>query len=128
MALEIIAPKSDNGTVGEISVSGSVVSQKYFRMPGATVDSKFNDGKRNYHRMGDLGYIDDNGFLRFLGRKAERVMTVNGPLETERCEPLINEINGISRSALIGIGKGTNQKPCIVVEIEDPNKKKSNKK
>ena len=115
----------DNGTVGEISVSGSVVSQKYFRMPGATVDSKFNDGKRNYHRMGDLGYIDDNGFLRFLGRKAERVMTVNGPLETERCEPLINEINGISRSALIGIGKGTNQKPCIVVELEDGKQNKN---
>ena len=105
------------GQVGEICVSGSVVSKEYFRMPGATFDSKFNDGKLNFHRMGDLGYYDKNGFLRFLGRKAERILTVNGPLETERCEPVINAIKGVSRSALIGLGYERIKKPCLVVEL-----------
>ena len=107
------------GEVGEICVSGSVVSKEYFRMPGATFDSKFNDGKLNFHRMGDLGYYDNNGFLRFLGRKAERIQTINGPLETERCEPVINAIKGVSRSALIGLGKERIKEPCLVVELSE---------
>ena len=105
-----------HGEVGEICVSGSVVSQEYFRMPGATVDSKFHDGQRNFHRMGDLGYFDQEGFLRFLGRKVERIITEDGPLETERCEPLINGIREISKSALIGIGENRVKQPCLVVE------------
>ena len=104
------------GEVGEICVSGPVVSQEYFRMPGATVDSKFHDGQLNYHRMGDLGYFDSEGFLRFLGRKVERIITQDGPLETERCEPLINGIKEISKSALIGIGEDPVKQPCLVVE------------
>ena len=92
------------GEVGEICVSGSVVSKEYYKMPGATVDSKFNNGTFDFHRMGDLGYLDKNGNIRFLGRKVERVHTPSGPIETERCEPLLNGIKNISRSALIGIG------------------------
>ena len=104
------------GEVGEICVSGSVVSREYFRMPGATVDSKFNDGQFNFHRMGDLGYFDKKGFLRFLGRKAERILTQDGPLETERCEPLINGMKEVSKSALVGIGNNATKLPCLVVE------------
>ena len=109
------------GEIGEICASGVVVSKKYYRMPGATCDSKFNDGKNYYHRMGDLGYYDENGLLRFMGRKVERVMTKDGPLETERCEPLINAMKNIFRSALIGIGKGEIKEPCLVVELNKDN-------
>ena len=105
------------GDIGEICVSGPVVSEKYYRMPGATCDSKFTDGKNFFHRMGDLGYYDENGLLRFMGRKVERVITKDGPLETERCEPLVNAMKNISRSALIGIGRGRIKEPCLVVEM-----------
>ena len=109
------------GDIGEICVSGPVVSEKYYRMPGATCDSKFNDGKNFFHRMGDLGYYDENGLLRFMGRKVERVITKDGPLETERCEPLVNAMKNISRSALIGIGRGRIKEPCLVVEMSKTN-------
>ena len=109
------------GDIGEICVSGPVVSEKYYRMPGATCDSKFTDGKNFFHRMGDLGYYDENGLLRFMGRKVERVITKDGPLETERCEPLVNAMKNISRSALIGIGRGRIKEPCLVVEMSKAN-------
>ena len=109
------------GEIGEICASGAVVSEKYYRMPGATCDSKFNDGKNYFHRMGDLGYYDENGLLRFMGRKVERVITIDGPLETERCEPLVNSMKNISRSALIGIGNGKVKEPCLVVELKKDN-------
>ena len=69
--------------------------------------------KNYFHRMGDLGYYDENGLLRFMGRKVERVITKDGPLETERCEPLVNAMKNISRSALIGIGRGKNQRAML---------------
>lgn len=110
-------PKSvQDGQVGEICVSGPTVTEEYYRMPGATLDSKFTKESKTFHRMGDLGYLDEEGHLRFLGRKAERIETNEGPLETERCEPIANTVEGVHRSALIGIGDGNPKKPCIVVE------------
>ena len=60
----------------------------------------------------------------FLGRKVERVHTPSGPIETERCEPLLNGIKNISRSALIGIGHKKIKEPCLVVETEEKINKK----
>ena len=88
-------------------------------MPGATFDSKFRHDALLYHRMGDLGYFDKDGRLRFMGRKAECLQTKHGPLQTERCEPIVNTVSGVRRSALIGIGIGRIKEPCIVVELEN---------
>ena len=67
--------------------------------------------------MGDLGYLDEDKNLRFLGRKIERVETQQGHLETERLEPIVNAVEGVSRSALIGIGRDKTKEPCLVVEV-----------
>ena len=106
----------DNEKVGEICVSGKMVTAGYDRMPGATCDARFKIGEFEFHRMGDLGYFDKKGNLRFLGRKAECVYTNDGPIETERCEPAINQLSCVRKSALIGIGSVPRQEPCIVVE------------
>ncbi len=106
----------DEGQVGEICVAGSIVTEEYYRMPGATLDSKFCHDSQIYHRMGDLGYFDADQTLRFLGRKAERLNTSHGPLETERCEAIVNTVNGVRRSALIGLGPKDPKEPCMVIE------------
>ncbi len=108
----------ESGDVGEICVAGPVVTEEYHRMPGATFDSKFRHDALLYHRMGDLGYFDKDGRLRFMGRKAECLQTKHGPLQTERCEPIANTVSGVRRSALIGIGRGQTKEPCMVVELE----------
>lgn len=108
----------DSGEVGEICVSGPMVTDGYHRMPGATCDARFKIGDEPCHRMGDLGYFDAAGNLRFLGRKAERVMTESGPLETDRIEPLVNTLACVRRCALIGIGDRNPREPCLVVEPE----------
>jgi olefin beta-lactone synthetase len=107
-----------DGEVGEICVAGPTVTEEYYRMPGATFDSKFRYDSKIYHRMGDLGYFDANLTLRFLGRKAERINTAQGPLETERCEAIVNTVDGVRRSALIGLGDKDPVEPCVVIEPE----------
>ncbi len=72
-----------------------------------------------WHRMGDLGYLDDEGRLWFCGRKAERVETMEGPLYTEQIEPLFNAHAKVRRCALIGLGERGRQRAALVVEPAD---------
>jgi acyl-CoA synthetase (AMP-forming)/AMP-acid ligase II len=106
------------GEIGEIIVSGPVVTREYFRHPEATRMAKIPDGDRFWHRMGDVGYLDGAGRLWFCGRKAHVVETPQGKMFTIRCEAIFNQHPRIFRSALIGLGESPNQQPVIVVEPE----------
>ena len=107
-----------NGTVGEIVVSGPVVTKSYFGLPEATADAKIYDGDKVWHRMGDVGYRDGVGQLWFCGRRAHRVETADGVMFPIPCEAVFNEHPGVRRSALVGIGNRGYQKPAIIVEPE----------
>ena len=73
-----------------------------------------------FHRLGDAGYIDANGYLWFCGRKAERVETVAGPVFTEQVEPIFNTHADVRRSALIGLGERGRQRLAVVIEPVSP--------
>lgn len=107
------------GEMGEIIVRGDVVTRAYQNNPEETYLSKMIDGKSFWHRMGDIGYLDDRHRLWFCGRRAHRVLTTNGPLYTIPCEAIINEHPDVYRSALVGIrAKGDIcQQPVIVIEL-----------
>jgi len=90
--------------VGEIVVQGPVVTQGYLNNPEADEKSKIVDHSGNiWHRMGDLGRLDDEGRLWFYGRKNHRVVTEGSTLFTIPCEAVFNKHPRIIRSALVGI-------------------------
>ena len=103
------------GVIGEIIVSGPTVTQRYDELPSATKLSKIEDKGFFWHRMGDMGWMDEAGFLWFCGRKAERVKTDEAILETVCCEAIFNQLDSVSRSALIDLGQG---RAGIVIEPE----------
>mgnify|MGYP003807580343 CR=1 FL=1 len=112
---EILPP----GTIGEIAVKGPVTTREYFRNPGATRLAKMRDGDGGvWHRMGDLGYLDDRRRLWFCGRKAHRVETAAGALFTIPCEALFNRHPRVRRSALVGVGAPGSKRPVIIVELQ----------
>ena len=130
--------------IGEIIVSGPVVTKEYDQLPEATSLAKIQtpNHKRQssqpkesspagvwplesgvsapagavWHRMGDCGYFDDDGRLWFSGRKAERVETATGTLFTEPCEQVFRAHPAIARCALIGLGARGQQQPALVVQ------------
>jgi len=107
------------GRIGEIAVKGPVTTKEYFRNPGATRLAKMADDDGGiWHRMGDLGYLDDQGRLWFCGRKAHRVETATGRLFTIPCEALFNRHPRVRRSALVGVGAAGNQRPVIIIELK----------
>jgi acyl-CoA synthetase (AMP-forming)/AMP-acid ligase II len=103
------------GTVGEIIVRGPAVTREYDRLPEATRAAKIPDPERPggvWHRMGDCGRIDEAGRLWFLGRKVERVLSPDGPLDTEPCEQVFRSHPRARRCALVGV----EGEPALVVE------------
>ena len=66
--------------------------------------------------MGDVGYLDDNGRLWFCGRKGHRVITAEKTMFTVPCEAIFNQHPDVFRSALVGIGPRTTQRPVIIIE------------
>ncbi len=80
---------------GEIEVKGVCVFKEYWMNPGLTAEA-FDDG---WFKTGDLGALDDDGYLRITGRKKEIIVTAGGknvaPAVLEdaaRSHPLIDQI------------------------------------
>ncbi len=102
---------------GEIVVSGRQVTKSYFDMPSETAEAKIIDADGTlWHRMGDLGYMDQNQNLWFLGRKSHRVesnQTTWYPLEIEAPYARHPEIR---RVALVNLNSKV---PGLVIERWD---------
>lgn len=75
----------------EIQVRGTAVFPRYHKNEEASEDSFVEDG---WYATGDLGRIDDDGFLYIIGRKKDLIITAGGknvspgPIEEviQRCE------------------------------------------
>ncbi len=108
------------GEIGEIVVHGPMVTQTYYNRPDLSALAKIRDPAtgRMRHRMGDLGYFDDQGRLWFCGRKSHRVVTSDRTYFTEPVEGVFNTHPAIFRTALVGVTRGDGIEPVLCVERE----------
>lgn len=86
---------------GEILFRGPNVSPGYFNRPIATAES-FGD----WFKTGDIGYIDDDGFLFITDRKKDIIVTAGGKKVAP--QELENSLKGkqpISQAVILGEGK-----------------------
>jgi acyl-CoA synthetase (AMP-forming)/AMP-acid ligase II len=107
------------GQTGEIIVKAPWVTKTYLNCEDITHLAKIPDGETFWHRMGDLGKLDEQNRLWFCGRKNHRVLTHAETLFTIPCEALFNKHPDVRRSALVGIGSGSYHEPVIIIEPED---------
>ncbi len=86
------------GVPGEISIRGVTVMKGYWEQPEATRAVITDDGCL---RSGDLGSMDEDGFVTFLGRQKD-VIVVSGFLVYPReIEEMVSEIDGVIACAAI---------------------------
>ena len=104
------------GKIGELMVSGPMVTDQYVVRQDQNSFHKVKDGERVWHRMGDVGYLDSLDRFWFCGRKAHRVVTGKRTLYTVPCEAVFNAHPSVYRSALIGRGERPDQSSVILIE------------
>ncbi|KNC19854.1 long-chain fatty acid--CoA ligase [Arthrobacter sp. RIT-PI-e] len=88
---------------GEVQVRGAGIFAGYHRNETATAEAFTDDG---YFRTGDLGSLDEDGFLSITGRKKDLIVTAGGknvapgPLEEK-----LREHGLVAQAVLVGEGK-----------------------
>jgi malonyl-CoA/methylmalonyl-CoA synthetase len=88
------------GEVGDIQVKGPNVFCGYWKLPGKTAEDFTGDG---YFITGDKGLIDADGYVAIVGRAKDMVITGGLNVYPKEIELLIDELPGVSESAVIGV-------------------------
>lgn len=88
------------GEVGSIEVKGPNVFAGYWNMPEKTAAEFRADG---FFITGDLGLIDEAGYLHIVGRSKDLVISGGYNVYPKEIETLIDEIPGVLESAVIGV-------------------------
>ena len=85
---------------GEVLYRGRNVMKEYYKMPAETAETLTADG---WQHTGDLGEIDDQGFLKITGRKKDLIVTAGGKnVAPSAIEGLIATSKYISQVCVIG--------------------------
>ncbi len=88
------------GEIGGIQVKGPNVFKGYWRMPEKTKEEFTDDG---YFRTGDVGKIDDRGYVSIVGRSKDLIISGGYNVYPAEIEGYVNEMPGVAESALVGV-------------------------
>ncbi len=105
------------GEIGEIVVRGGQATRQYFNRESSTRLGKISNDGGAFHRMGDVGYFDDQGRLWYCGRKSERVVTAERTYFTAPCEGVLDTLVTVERTALVPLRIGDAIAPGVCVEL-----------
>jgi malonyl-CoA/methylmalonyl-CoA synthetase len=89
-----------NGQDGMIEVRGPNVFQGYWRNPEKTREDKRGNG---FFITGDLGRIDEQGYLVISGRAKDLIITGGFNVYPKEIEEVIDAMPGVIESAVIGL-------------------------
>jgi acyl-CoA synthetase (AMP-forming)/AMP-acid ligase II len=87
------------GTVGEVWVRGPTVARGYLANPAETAKS-FADG---WFRTGDLGSLDEDGYLFLAGRIKNIINRGGEKISPEHVEAILARCSGVSEAAVFAI-------------------------
>jgi len=91
----------ETGKVGEIVVRGPTVFKGYWNLPAETAHT-FREG---WHHTGDQGRFDEEGFLWYAGRKAEKELIKPGGenVYPAKVEKVILQHPAVERTVVFGV-------------------------
>jgi fatty-acyl-CoA synthase len=88
------------GSIGELAVRGNTVTRGYYKKPIETAQTIDKDG---WLRTGDVGRIDENGYIELLGRSKD-LYKVSGELVAPReVEEAISKYPAVNQVYIVGV-------------------------
>lgn len=104
------------GVNGEICLRGPKVTRGYWKDPGKTAAAFFGD----WFRSGDIGYLDDDGFLYLTDRKKDMIISGGENIASSEVERVIYELRQVREVAVIGMpDERWGERPVAVVVLAD---------
>jgi malonyl-CoA/methylmalonyl-CoA synthetase len=104
VSLRVTDPETGNllaaNDIGVLEVKGPNVFKGYWRMPEKTAAEFRADG---FFITGDLGKIDDAGYVHILGRGKDLVISGGFNVYPKEVESEIDALAGVVESAVIGV-------------------------
>ncbi len=88
------------GVDGEVQMKGPNVMKGYYKLPAETAAAFTHDG---YFRTGDIGRLDDDGFLSITGRLKEMLIIGGENVFPREIEEVLNAHPAVAASGVIGV-------------------------
>jgi fatty-acyl-CoA synthase len=104
------------GENGEICLRGPKVTRGYWKDPEKTAAAFFGD----WFRSGDVGYLDEDGFLYLTDRKKDMIISGGENIASSEVERVIYELPQVREVAVIGMpDQRWGERPIAVVVLAD---------
>lgn len=104
--------------VGEICLRGPQVMRGYWQQPEETARVMTQDG---YLRTGDLGYVDEHGYVRIVDRKKDMILVSGFNVYPNEIEDVVARHPGVREVAVIGVPDEKSGEAVKVVAVrKDP--------
>lgn len=89
----------ERGERGEIVVRGPLVMQGYHENPYATAEV----GAHGWHHTGDIGYLDDDGYLYVVDRAKDMIITGGFNVYSAEVEQALLSHPSVKECAVVGL-------------------------
>ena len=104
------------GENGEICLRGPKVTQGYWKDPEKTAAAFFGD----WFRSGDIGYLDEDGFLYLTDRKKDMIISGGENIASSEVERVIYELPQVREFAVIGMPDARwGERPVAIVVLAE---------
>ena len=105
-----------DGEVGVLHVKGPNVFKGYWQMPEKTAEELLPDG---FFITGDLATIDSQGYVSIVGRSKDLIISGGYNIYPKEIELLIDAVEGVSESAVIGLPDADFGEKVVAVVVAD---------
>jgi acyl-CoA synthetase (AMP-forming)/AMP-acid ligase II len=105
------------GEIGEICFRGPTLFVGYHNQPEKTAETRDDEG---WFYTGDLGQVDEDGFLSFAGREQEVINRGGSKIYPKEIEDLLSAHPRVSDAAVVGMpDERMGEKVCAYVISND---------
>lgn len=110
-----------DGETGEVIGRSTLMMKGYWRRPDADAEIQWHapDGHL-YHRSGDLGAFDKDGYLVLKGRSKDVIISGGFNIYPADLEAVLREHEAVADAAVIGVpSKDWGESPLAIVILKD---------
>ncbi|MBR5152302.1 MAG: acyl--CoA ligase [Clostridia bacterium] len=105
---KIVIPNTNEeapvGEMGEICIAGPTLMKEYINNPKETLQTlRMHEDGKEYLHTGDLGYMDEDGFIYFVQRLKRMIVTSGYNVYPSQIENIIDSHEAVMFSTVIGV-------------------------